>query len=59
MEQDVTIPQLEINTTVTPETEPSNYSLMIKAHNVNMSGLNPDFVNMDVEMATPSGIIVQ
>lgn len=55
VENGAPIPQLDINATVLSETEPSNYISVTRTRSVNMTGLNPDFVNMDVEMATPGG----
>lgn len=53
-ESDAPIPQLEINTNISPEIKPSNFT-SVTIRSVNMTGLNPDFVNMDVEMVTPGG----
>lgn len=55
VESGAPIPQLNVNATILPETEPSNYISVTRTRSVNMTGLNPDFVNMDVEMATPGG----
>lgn len=54
-ESDALIPQLEASTTISPEIFPSNFTAETTIGSVNMTGLNPDFVNIDVEMATPGG----
>lgn len=51
------IPQLELNVTLASETTSANYTSATRKRSVNLTGLNPDFVNMDVEMATPGGKI--